>query len=100
MKGPGSRFERREAPIRCGFARTYEQGFEVARAARPSSPGGRSMPRASARPTIKHPSRPWFQGLFPAVVSRRPVARGALEDVVLGDLDAVQREGVEHLLRG
>ena len=27
MKGPGKRLRRREAPIRCGFARTYEAGM-------------------------------------------------------------------------
>src|SRR3954453_16752409 len=26
LKGPGKRFRRREAPIGCGFARTYESG--------------------------------------------------------------------------
>src|SRR3954465_13548993 len=29
MKGPVRRFERREAPIQCGFARTYEADTET-----------------------------------------------------------------------
>src|SRR4051794_41548866 len=29
MKGPVRRFERREAPIQCGFARTYEADAEA-----------------------------------------------------------------------
>ena len=58
MKGPVRRSERREAPIRCGFARTYEAGSRRAHAMTARTPLRQrcDCPPSDHRGAIKHTS--------------------------------------------
>jgi hypothetical protein len=98
MKGPVGRFERREAPNRCGFARTYEPGSMIhAVMARTLLPSDRSMPdgRLHAPPNIRpvpfassffgYSLPASFRGVGRTGATREAPAfeRGAVQDVPL-----------------
>ena len=90
MKGPASWPGRREAPIRCGYARTYEAGKVREAKTHPSlARRGREWRLDTSAP-IEQTSR--FSPKSGDGVLVPGLERRAAQDVVLGDLDGVEGE--------
>src|SRR5689334_8099553 len=84
MKGPVRRSERREAPIRCGFARTYEADSEQPRPFGTITP----LPAGSVSASVTDGSNRTFVQKCQQKWPRKPERRGHAESPVpAGDRD-------------